>query len=229
MERLGRNLERVLARIGDAATRVGRNPEDVRLVAVSKTFPPAKIRAVAEFGHRRFGENRVQEAKEKIPQLEDLDLEWHLVGPLQSNKAKPAVELFDVIQSVDRLKLAARLDRYAGERGLRLPVLIEVNVGEEPQKAGVVPAELEPLARSVLELPNLELRGLMAIPPFLEDPESVRPYFRKLRELRDELEQRLEVALPDLSMGMSSDFEVAVEEGATIVRVGTAIFGERTG
>lgn len=229
MERLGRNLERVLARIGDAATRVGRNPEDVRLVAVSKTFPPAKIRAVAEFGHRRFGENRVQEAKEKIPQLEDLDLEWHLVGPLQSNKAKPAVELFDVIQSVDRLKLAARLDRYAGERGLRLPVLIEVNVGEEPQKAGVVPAELEPLARSVLELPNLELRGLMTIPPFLEDPESVRPYFRKLRELRDELEQRLEVALPDLSMGMSSDFEVAVEEGATIVRVGTAIFGERTG
>ncbi|GAB4229235.1 MAG: YggS family pyridoxal phosphate-dependent enzyme [Acidobacteriota bacterium] len=228
MEQLGKNLERVRARIADAAARARRSPDDVRLVAVSKTFPPAMIRAAAEFGQRCFGENRVQEAREKIHQLEDLDLEWHLVGHLQSNKAKTAVELFDVIQSVDGSKLAARLDRYARETGFRLPVLIEVNVGEEPQKAGVVPAAVEPLVRSVLAFPNLELRGLMAIPPFLEDPEGVRPYFRKLRELRDELEQRLEVWLPDLSMGMSSDFEVAVEEGATIVRVGTAIFGERS-
>lgn len=214
--------------MAEAARRSGRSAEAVRLVAVSKTFPAEMIRAAAHCGQLCFGENRVQEAAEKMPMLEDLNLEWHLIGHLQSNKAKTAVNLFHVIQTVDTSKLARRLDRFAEAAGKRVPCLVEVNVAEEPQKAGVRPGEVEPLIRDILTLPNLRVLGLMAIPPLLGCSEAVRPHFRRLRELRDGIEQRLEVALPELSMGMSADFETAIEEGATLVRVGTAIFGDRS-
>ena len=221
------NLESIREQIRETAERAGRDPASVRLVAVSKTFPPEAVRRAAEAGQRCFGENRVQEAQEKIPALADRGLEWRLIGHLQSNKARRAVELFDVIETVDSPKLASTLDRIAGEMGKRMPILFEVNVGEEAQKSGVQPAELGRLVDFVNGLPNVELRGLMAIPPYNEDPESSRPYFRRLAGLLEEINRDRGSALGDLSMGMSHDFQVAIQEGATLVRIGTAIFGTR--
>jgi pyridoxal phosphate enzyme (YggS family) len=222
-------LARVQERIAAACRRAGRRPEDVRLVAVSKTVVPERIREAYEAGVRDFGENRVQEAASKRPALSDLTVTWHLIGHLQTNKAKLARELFHWIHSIDSTRVADKVHQAAVCTGERLPVLIEVNLGGEVSKSGVREAEVRPLAEHILRLESLELRGLMAIPPFSEDPEQVRPYFRRLRELARELES---MGLPpsclqELSMGMSHDFEVAIEEGATIVRLGTAIFGER--
>ena len=203
------------------------------LVAVSKTVEPARIRQAIEAGIRTLGENRIQEAASKIPVLEDVvtqnNIEWHLIGHLQSNKARRAVELFSTIQSVDSFKLAARLDAIAGELGKRLPVFLEVNLGGEEAKAGIAPGEVLPLCEQVGKLLHLELKGLMAVPPFLDKAEEVRPFFRRLRQLRDEARQAGIVGeqFADLSMGMSNDFEVAIEEGATLVRIGTALFGGR--
>jgi len=239
------NVEHIRERMARAATRAGRRPEDVRLVAVAKTFPAEAIREAFACGVRHFGENRVQEWEGKQPQLADLDATWHLVGHLQSNKARRAVRLFHAIDSLDRVELAQRLDRAIAEelqgpntegteaqrtqrRERKLQVLIEVRLAPEETKTGVNPEELPQLAGGVLALAHLDLRGLMCIPPFLEDAEQARPYFRRLRELRDGLARRLGKPLPELSMGMSHDFEVAIEEGATQVRLGTAIFGERS-
>lgn len=228
---IAENLERVRERVTRAAGRAGRRVEDVTIVAVSKTFPFESIRAAYAAGLRHFGENRVQEWESKQARVADLDATWHLIGHLQSNKARRAASLFDRVDSVDSLALAQKLDAAVAEGGAaggeRLQVLIEVRLGDESTKSGAAEADLGMLAEGVTGLGNLELLGLMTIPPFLGDPERVRPYFSKLRELREDLARRMGRALPVLSMGMSHDFEVAVEEGATEIRVGTALFGER--
>jgi pyridoxal phosphate enzyme (YggS family) len=238
-ETIDSNLAAVRQRLAAAARRAGRSAEEITLVAVTKTVPLLAILIAYELGLRDFGENRVQEAEAKIagarPQA--ADLRWHLVGHLQTNKAKAAVELFDFIQSVDSLHLAEALDRRAQAVGRRLPVLLEVNVSGETSKSGfavagtgpAAPGEaLLPAVERLLALPHLDVQGLMTIAPLVSDPEQARPYFRALRELRDELQQRFpQTNWRHLSMGMTDDFEVAVEEGATMVRIGRAIFGER--
>ncbi|HLY61634.1 MAG TPA: YggS family pyridoxal phosphate-dependent enzyme [Terriglobia bacterium] len=227
---IGENIARIRERIADACQRSGRSAADVQLVAVTKTVPPDRIRQAYEAGVRDFGENRVQEAEAKRPALSDLTATWHLIGHLQSNKAKPARELFHWVHSVDSFKLATKLHNSAVCSGERLQILLEVNLGNEPSKSGAKENEVLQLAEQVGALETLELRGLMTVPPFLAEPEQVRPFFRRLRELAAKIDSAHlpGVAMKDLSMGMSHDFEVAIEEGATIVRVGTAIFGERT-
>ncbi|MBX7218413.1 MAG: YggS family pyridoxal phosphate-dependent enzyme [Blastocatellia bacterium] len=222
-------LDAVQSRIARACARAGRPVEDVTLVAVSKTKPIEMIEEAISAGIRHFGENRVQEAAGKIPHITTEGVTWHLIGHLQANKAKPAVELFHLIHSVDSIALAARLDRLAGEHNRRTKVLLQVHVGDEETKSGILPDELVGLFETTSIFPHLEVTGLMAIPPFLPDPEAVRPYFAQLRRMRDDLQQQFpgHPPLPQLSMGMSHDFEVAIEEGATIVRVGTALFGDR--
>jgi pyridoxal phosphate enzyme (YggS family) len=226
---LQENIGRVRERIAAACRRSGRNPEGVRIVAVSKGVPPPRIRQAYEAGLREFGENRVQEAEAKRAALSDLTATWHLVGHLQTNKAKLARELFHYIESVDSLRVAEKLDQAAVCSGDKLPVLLQVNLGVEVTKFGAREEELVSLVEGIGRLSTLELRGLMAIPPFSENSEQVRPYFRRLRELAASVESRhlFGVSMQELSMGMSQDFEVAIEEGATIVRIGTAIFGPR--
>ena len=227
--KIAENIVRVQEHIAAACQRAGRGPEDVKLVAVTKTVPPDRIRLAYEAGLRDFGENRVQEAAAKRPALSDLTVIWHLIGHLQSNKARPARELFHWVHSVDSLRLAEKLHQSAVCSGDRLPVLLEVNLGGEATKAGVGESEVIKLVEQIAPLETLEVRGLMVIPPFFEDPEQARPFFRRLRQLAREVEARgvPNVSLQELSMGMSHDFEVAIVEGATIVRVGTAIFGPR--
>ena len=225
------NLYHIRERIAGAAARTGRRPEEIAMVAVSKTFPPEAIREAYEAGVRQFGENRVQEWERKHGAIADLAASWHLVGHLQSNKAARAARLFQTIDSLDDFAPAQRLGRARAEQGMaseKLRVLIEVRLAPEETKSGVEPARLASLAEECLGLPRLELAGLMCVPPFFEDAEKARPYFAKLRDLRDELAKRLGRALPVLSMGMSHDFEVAIQEGATEIRVGTALFGERS-
>jgi PLP dependent protein len=225
------NIAGVRERIAAACRRSGRRPEEVRLVAVTKLVPPEAIREAWEAGLSDFGENRVQEADLKRPTLSDLTVTWHLIGHLQSNKAKPARELFHWIHSLDSLRVAERLHRAAPCDGDRLTVLVEVNLGGEATKAGVREEEVLELAGKIGGLETLELRGLMLVPPYFENPEGARPYFSRLRELARMIDSaRLPgVSMQELSMGMSHDFETAIEEGATLVRVGTAIFGPRAG
>lgn len=224
------NLSRIQERMAGAAHRAGRRWEEITLVGVSKTQPASAIREAYEAGVRHFGENRVQEWEAKRAGTEGLAATWHLVGHLQSNKAARAARLFHSVDSVDDYALAQKLDRARSEAGItgRLRLLIEVRVAQEATKSGTEVEEVASLAEKAAELPRLKLDGLMCIPPFLEDAEKVRPYFRRLRELREDLIKKLGIALPVLSMGMSHDFEVAIEEGATEVRVGTALFGIRS-
>lgn len=220
------NLDAVRARIAAACERARREPASVQLIAVSKTFGADAVRSAIEAGAREFGENRVQELREKVGEV-GRDARWHMIGHLQSNKAKDAVHLFDVVQSVDRMSLAEKLDKEAGEAGRKLEVLVQVNIGAEPQKSGVEIGEAARLIHAVALLPNLTLRGLMTIPP-IDDLERTRGYFRALRELRDSIASEMSPgSLPELSMGMTDDFDIAIEEGSTMVRVGRAIFGER--
>ncbi len=223
------NIALVQEKVAAACRRARRRPEDVKLVAVSKTVPTERIRQAYEAGLRDFGENRVQEAEAKRSALSDLTATWHLVGHLQTNKAKLARELFHWVQSVDSLRLAQKLSQASVCSGDRLPVLLQVNLGNEPAKSGAREEEVAQLAEQISRLETLELRGLMAIPPYFENPEQGRPYFQRLRELAQEIESKNlpDVSLQELSMGMSHDFEVAIEEGATMVRIGTAIFGTR--
>jgi len=222
------NLAEIRERIAQSAARVGRAADDITLVAVSKTFPPEAIRSAHELGVRHFGENRVQEWESKRAAVADLDATWHLIGHLQSNKARRAANLSNRVDSVDSVALAQKLDAAAASEAKRLKVLIEVHLGGEETKSGVQEADLPALAESIAQLPNLELLGLMAIPPYFDESERVRPYFRSLRELRDRVGTQLGMPLNVLSMGMSHDFEIAIEEGATEIRVGTALFGERS-
>jgi len=224
------NLRHVQDRISAAANRAGRKPEDITLIAVSKTFGAESIQQAYALGLRHFGENRVQEWDSKRAPLAGLEARWHLIGHLQSNKARRAAEIFDTVDSVDSLSLAQKLNGARAESAsAALDVLIEVQLAPEDSKSGVSESELPAVVEAVLALPSLKLRGLMAIPPFLDRAEDVRKYFRKLHELRDSLQPRLGAgtSLSELSMGMSHDFEVAIEEGATQIRVGTALFGSR--
>jgi hypothetical protein len=224
------NTSAVFKKMSHAAMRAGRRSEDVRLVAVTKTVGIDEIRKAADIGLRVFGENKIQEATEKITNLKfeisNSNIEWHLIGHLQRNKAKYAVRLFELIHSLDSEELAADLNREAEKAGKVQRVLIQVKLSTEETKSGIPEQDLPLLVKKVTRLENLKLEGLMTIPPFFADPEPARPFFKRLRELRDELEKKGFV-LPELSMGMSNDYEVAIQEGATLVRIGTAIFGER--
>jgi len=230
---ISQNISEVRDRIASAARRAGRRPEEIALMAVSKTHPPERIREAHAAGLRLFGENRVQEFAGKASALADLQgAEWHMIGHLQTNKASKATELFNAVDSVDSVKLAEKLDGAARSLSRKLAVLIEINVGGESAKSGVAPdsRELEDLLLAAPRFEALEFRGLMTVPPFTDDPDEARPYFRKLRDLRDKISKRElpSVSMDALSMGMSHDFEVAIEEGSTCIRVGTAIFGERS-
>jgi len=220
------NLAAVRERMSAAAERAGRDPASVTLVAVSKTKPASMISEAVAAGAADIGENRVQEARDKYAELGDV-CRWHMVGHLQKNKVRQAVAVFHMIHSVDSVELAKEINRRAGERNERQKVLVEVNVGGEGAKWGVAPDRSMDVVEAVAALPNLALCGLMTMPPWTDDPEGARSHFRALRQLRDRLASDLDLALPDLSMGMTHDFEVAIEEGATFIRVGTAIFGER--
>jgi pyridoxal phosphate enzyme (YggS family) len=224
------NLARLSERIANAANRAGRNTEEITLIGVSKTHPAEVIRQAFGAGLRHFGENRVQEWEGKRGEIANLDATWHLIGHLQSNKAARAAALFHSIDAVDDFALAQKLDRACSAQPPpeRLRVLLEVHIGGEATKSGVSEAGLPVLAEQIIPLERLELAGLMCIPPFLENAEEVRPYFARLRKLREQLELRLRRKLPVLSMGMSHDFEAAIQEGATEIRVGTALFGIRS-
>jgi PLP dependent protein len=226
------NLAHIHSRIADAASRSSRSPNHIQLIAVSKTFPPDAIREAYAAGQRLFGENRVQEFAAKAPALADLpDFELHMIGHLQSNKAKKAIELFHAIDSLDSVRLGNQLNAAAREAGKTVPVLIEINAGGEEAKSGIPIdwTEIEPVLAAAEGWTNLQIRGLMTVPPFTDDPEGARPYFRNLRGLRDEIAAHdlPHISMDTLSMGMSHDFEVAIEEGSTQIRIGTAIFGTR--
>lgn len=223
---LAENLEQIEKRIHAACERAGRTRDSVMLLAVSKTHPPETIREAVNLGLTCFGENKIQEAKAKIPNSPG-KARWHFIGHLQSNKCRDAVELFEMIQGVDSLALALEINKRAEQAAKTMPILLEINVAGEGSKFGCQPEQMLADLKAINALPRLEIHGLMAIPPFTPVPEKARPYFQKLRGLKQQAEAVLGAPLPHLSMGMSGDFEVAIEEGATIVRIGTALFGER--
>lgn len=227
MDEIGQNLKKVGNAVAEAARRAGRQVEEIRLVAISKTHAAEKVRAAHEAGQILFGESRVQEARAKIPELPSA-LRWHFVGHLQKNKIRHALPLFELFHGIDTVDLARDLNRIAEEEGMHPRILLEVNVAGEGSKFGFKPEVLRPEMESLLALPRLSIEGLMTIPPLAEEAEASRKFFVDLRELRDALEKEFNVKLPTLSMGMTNDYEVAVEEGATLVRVGSAIFGERS-
>lgn len=230
---LSKNFEKVKERIFQAAVKCGRDPDSIRLVTVSKTMPVEIVKAAVTAGITILGENYIQEARSKIELLSTNAVSWHFIGHLQTNKARYAVRLFDLIHSVDSLRLARELNKEAGKIKKTQPILIQVNIGKEASKSGVSAEDIKKLLEEIIQLENLSLRGLMTMPPFFNDPEKARPYFSLLRDLRDRICKEIEPALnrnnslDELSMGMTGDFETAIECGATLVRVGTAIFGER--
>lgn len=230
---LSKNFEKVKERIFQAAVKCGRDPDSIRLVTVSKTMPVEIVKAAVTAGITILGENYIQEARSKIELLSTNAVSWHFIGHLQTNKARYAVRLFDLIHSVDSLRLVRELNKEAGKIKKTQPILIQVNIGKEASKSGVSAEDIKKLLEEIIQLENLSLRGLMTMPPFFNDPEKARPYFSLLRDLRDRICKEIEPALnrnnslDELSMGMTGDFETAIECGATLVRVGTAIFGER--
>ncbi len=222
------NLKTIQQRISTACERARRDPASVKLMAVTKGQPPEKVAEAAALGLTLFGENKVQEAKAKIP-LCPGRLRWHMIGHLQSNKCREAVELFEMIQGVDSLRLAGEINKRAEQAARTMPILLEINIAGEASKFGYQPGQMLAELAQINALPRLEVHGLMAVPPWTPEPEKVRPAFRELRELKTRCEEILGAPLPQLSMGMSGDFEIAIEEGATMVRVGTALFGPRAG
>ncbi len=226
---IAENLEIVRKTIQHAAENCGRNPNDIRLVAVTKTCTAAKIQEAMLAGHCLFGENYIQEAEGKIAEL-DSEAQFHYIGHLQSNKARIAAQLFQMIETIDSMKLALALNRHLVQIGKAMDILIQVNIGNDEKKSGISPEDTENLVREVSSLSNLHVRGLMTMPPFFDNPEKVRPYFRQLRTLTDNLREKnlfYDNKKVEISMGMSNDYPIAIEEGATLVRVGTAIFGSR--
>jgi PLP dependent protein len=221
------NLERIRSQIADAAKKSGRSLDDIELVAISKTHEAEKVRVALDAGQEVFGESRVQEARAKIPLLPS-SARWHFVGRLQKNKIRHALSLFELFHSVDSIELAREMNRIAAEEGLHPRVLLEVNVAGEGSKIGFAPDSLRAEMETLLKLPRLSIEGLMTLPPLAPEAEESRKYFSALRDLRVEIEKEFRAVLPQLSMGMSDDFAVAIEEGATLVRIGTAIFGKRT-
>src|SRR5437867_4194557 len=225
---LAANLAGVQRRIEGACARAGREPRSVSVVAVTKSHPPEVVNEAAKLGLTLFGENKVQEAKAKIP-LCSGKVRWHMIGHLQTNKCRDAVELFEMIQTIDSLHLAQEINKRAEQAAKRIPILLEVNIAGEAQKFGYRPEQLLAELGQINSLSRLELQGLMTVPPWTSEPEKVRPVFRRLKQLKEQCEQVLGAPLPHLSMGMTGDFEVAIEEGATMVRIGTALFGPRRG
>ncbi|MFZ0828380.1 MAG: YggS family pyridoxal phosphate-dependent enzyme [Verrucomicrobiia bacterium] len=223
---LAENLESIQQRIRTACVRAGRHPDSVTLLAVTKGQPPEVVAAAARLGQVLFGENKVQEARAKIP-LCPGRLRWHFIGHLQSNKCREAVEWFEMIQSVDSLSLAREINQRADVAARTVPVMLEVNVAGEASKFGYAPEKLLAELKEINTLPRLEIQGLMTVPPWSAEPQRARPHFRRLRELKEQAETVLGAPVPHLSMGMSGDFEIAIEEGATVVRLGTALFGPR--
>jgi len=225
------NIKNVYRKISSASIRSGRSPFDVKLIAVTKTVPVKKVQEAIDLGLRIFGENRVQEAQEKIlhfrAHCQECQFEWHLIGHLQRNKAKTAVELFDLIHTVDSIKLAEAVNNYAVKEGKTQRILIQVKLSREETKHGIKKGELIALVSAVSEMSNLKLEGLMTMPPFFDNPQKTRPYFKELSELRNEVVLKTASRMPELSMGMTNDYEEAILEGATMVRIGTAIFGAR--
>jgi len=224
------NLGAIRERMHVAAEQSGRLVDDIRLIAISKYMPPEYVQSAMSAGQHCFGENTVKDALTKQALIDDPDNEWHFVGHLQSNKAKFAVDTCSMVETVDRLKIAKAMNRYLEETEHSLDVLIQVNIGFDQNKSGVSPDESEALLKKIRDLPRLRVRGLMTMPPFMEDPEAVRPFFRDLRRLSEKLEDKGllgDHGKTELSMGMSHDYQVAIEEGATLIRVGTAIFGQR--
>ena len=228
------NLTKIINRINAAALRVKREPADIKLVAVSKRIPSEKVLRTIEFGHYTFGENYVQEALEKIPLIrkntKENEILFHFIGKLQSNKARKAAELFDVIETIDSIKLARTLEKHLASTNKTLSAYLQVNIGKEEKKSGVMPEDCEQTLQELSQLQHLKIVGLMTMPPYFSNPEDVRPYFRKMKKLSEKLTAKKLLGLHtsvELSMGMSGDFEVAIEEGATVVRIGTAIFGTR--
>jgi pyridoxal phosphate enzyme (YggS family) len=230
MQSIKDRLEKIKERIEKTAMDCGRNPDSIRLIAVSKTVSAAIVKDAIGAGAMILGENYVQEAREKIRTLSDFDISWHFIGHLQSNKAKYAVKLFDLIHSVDSIKLARELNKQAQKSGKIQKILIQINISQEKTKSGIPVDDTADIIQAISEFENIKIKGLMTMPPFFNQPDRVRPFFAALRELRDQLADRAipKVSLEELSMGMTGDFEVAIAEGATMVRVGTAIFGERT-
>jgi PLP dependent protein len=231
---LKENLENILNRIQITAINCGRNPESIRLVAVTKTVPANRIKDAIQAGVAIFGENYLQEARDKIRELSAYPVSWHFIGTLQSNKAKFVVKLFDMIHSVDSVKLAMEINKQAEKIGKIQDILIQVNVAGEAQKSGVSPEQAIEMLTEISRFKNISVKGLMTMPPYFNDPERVRPFFKQLRQLRDKLQKKFSdpssaghIGLDELSMGMTGDFEAAIHEGATLVRIGTAIFGER--
>lgn len=224
-----KRLENIKERIRKAAEKCGRDPSNIHLVAVSKTVPAERVREAINAGATILGENYVQEARGKFNTLATYPVSWHFIGHLQSNKAKYAVRLFDLIHSVDTLKLAVELDKQSKKNNKTQNILVQINIGQESSKSGVDEKNAYSLIKDIRPLENLSVKGLMTMPPFFNEPEKARPYFSALRNLRDSLKNKLppDISLDELSMGMTGDFEVAIEEGATFVRIGTAIFGER--
>ena len=220
------NLDRVRERIVAVCNKVGRSPDEVKIVAATKTVPAERIREAIKAGIKIIGENRVQEAEKKILELKDENVEWHMIGYLQKNKVNKALKLFKMIQSVTSVDLARKINNSCERNNQKMPCLLEINIGKEPTKAGFLEEELFENLEELAKMSNLEIKGLMVIPPFLE-PEEVRPYFAKLRKIMEKINEMINIHLTELSMGMSHDFEVAIEEGATMVRIGTAIFGPR--
>lgn len=227
MGEIEKNLSRVRERMEHAATKVGRDPREIKLMAVTKTVTVERIQEAIVAGVTIFGENYVQEARSKIEEIGQAGIQWHLIGHLQTNKARYAVRLFDLIHSVDGITVARELDKRAAAEGKIVDCLIEVNLSQENSKFGISKERAPELAHELRDLKNISLKGLMTMPPYADDPEAARPYFTALRKLKEEIE-RDGIPLPELSMGMSTDFAVAIEEGATIVRIGRAIFGERS-
>ena len=228
MEIIKNNLEIINEKIKKAALKVNRKPEEIKLIAVTKTATAEQIKEAINAGVKIIGENRVQDAKEKY-QILTADIKWHLIGHLQTNKVKYAVEIFDCIHSVDSIKLAQEIDKRSKQFGKKMDVLVEVNVSGEETKYGIKPEEVDPFLKEISEFPGIRVRGLMTIAPIVEDKEEVRPYFRKLRELSEEIKSKNieNVKMDYLSMGMTEDFEIAIEEGANMVRIGRGMFGFR--
>jgi len=226
-DEIAKNLSQVRERMDRAATRTGRDPGEIRLIAVSKTVPVERVKEAIAAGTMIFGENYIQEARHKIEEIGQAGIQWHFIGHLQTNKAKYAVRFFDLIHSVDSIKVARALDTRAAAEGKVMDCLIEVNISQEESKFGITSEQILTLAHEMTKLQNISLKGLMTMPPYFDDPESSRPYFIALRQLKEAM-AREGIPLSELSMGMTTDFEVAIEEGATMVRVGRAIFGERS-
>ncbi|MGQ9618817.1 MAG: YggS family pyridoxal phosphate-dependent enzyme [Candidatus Aminicenantia bacterium] len=222
------NVEKIVENIEKACQKSGRKPEDVKILGATKEVTSSKIRKAFSLGIRLFGENRVQEAMKKVEELNDLNIEWHMIGTLQRNKVKKAIEIFNLLESISSVKLALEVDKEAGKKGIIVPCFLEVNLGMEETKSGFYENELLKNLENLSELSNIKIIGLMTIPPFSQNPEDSRRYFVRLRELSVKINSlRTKILIKELSMGMSNDYIVAVEEGATIVRLGTAIFGER--